>query len=62
MRALGSDAHILDVLATMWTTAFAFFDQAVSSPACVIGGSLDIMLRACEKRSSLRGHGKQLST
>eukprot|EP00965_Chrysotila_dentata_P018070 600360-Pleurochrysis_carterae.AAC.1 len=33
LRAIGSDAHILDVLPTMWLTALAFFQQAAASPA-----------------------------
>eukprot|EP00965_Chrysotila_dentata_P139016 4597404-Pleurochrysis_carterae.AAC.1 len=42
LRAIGSDAHILDVLTTMWPTAFAFFEQAAASPAAVIDGFLEL--------------------
>eukprot|EP00965_Chrysotila_dentata_P120377 3980441-Pleurochrysis_carterae.AAC.1 len=41
LRAIGSDAHILDVLPTMWPPALALFKQAVASPAAVIKGTLE---------------------
>eukprot|EP00965_Chrysotila_dentata_P203402 6181690-Pleurochrysis_carterae.AAC.1 len=33
LRAIGSDAHILDVLLTMWPTSLAFFEQVAALPA-----------------------------
>eukprot|EP00965_Chrysotila_dentata_P013385 442897-Pleurochrysis_carterae.AAC.1 len=45
LRAIGSSAHILDVLPTMWPEAFAFFEQAAASPAAVVdGGSLELIV------------------
>eukprot|EP00965_Chrysotila_dentata_P070074 2314699-Pleurochrysis_carterae.AAC.1 len=44
LRAIGSDAHMLDVLPTMWPTALAFFYQAVASPAAVIDGTLELIV------------------
>eukprot|EP00965_Chrysotila_dentata_P163583 5401428-Pleurochrysis_carterae.AAC.1 len=44
LRAIGSDAHILDVLPTMCPTALAFFEQAAASPVSVIDGSLELIV------------------
>eukprot|EP00965_Chrysotila_dentata_P118945 3932998-Pleurochrysis_carterae.AAC.1 len=44
LRAIGSDAHILDMLPTMWPTALAFFEQAAASPAAVIDCSLELIV------------------
>eukprot|EP00965_Chrysotila_dentata_P096639 3193231-Pleurochrysis_carterae.AAC.1 len=44
LRAIGSDAHILDVLPTMWPTALAFFEQAAASPTAVIDGTLELIV------------------
>eukprot|EP00965_Chrysotila_dentata_P060759 2013268-Pleurochrysis_carterae.AAC.1 len=44
LRAIGSDAHILDVLPTMWPTALAFFQQAAALPAAVIDGTLELIV------------------
>eukprot|EP00965_Chrysotila_dentata_P066324 2195842-Pleurochrysis_carterae.AAC.1 len=43
LRVIGSDAHILDVLPTMWPTALAFLEQAAASPAAVIDGTLELI-------------------
>eukprot|EP00965_Chrysotila_dentata_P122973 4064717-Pleurochrysis_carterae.AAC.1 len=42
--AIGSDAHILNVLPTMWPTALAFFQQAAASPTAVIDGMLELIV------------------
>eukprot|EP00965_Chrysotila_dentata_P169597 5598535-Pleurochrysis_carterae.AAC.1 len=44
LRAIGSDAHILDVLPTMWPTVVAFFEQAAASPAAVIDGTFELIV------------------
>eukprot|EP00965_Chrysotila_dentata_P188625 6172851-Pleurochrysis_carterae.AAC.5 len=44
LRAIGSDAHILDVLLTTWTTALAFFKQAAASPAAVVDRTLELIV------------------
>eukprot|EP00965_Chrysotila_dentata_P249195 6208771-Pleurochrysis_carterae.AAC.1 len=44
LRAIGSDAHIIDVLPTMWPKALAFFQQAAASPAAVVDGSLELIV------------------
>eukprot|EP00965_Chrysotila_dentata_P016668 553258-Pleurochrysis_carterae.AAC.1 len=45
LRATRSNAHILDVLPTMWTTTVAFFDQAAAaSPAAVIDVTHEIIV------------------
>eukprot|EP00965_Chrysotila_dentata_P001726 57654-Pleurochrysis_carterae.AAC.1 len=44
LRAIGSDAHFLDVLPTMWPTMLAFFQQAAASPSAVIDGTLELMV------------------
>eukprot|EP00965_Chrysotila_dentata_P172018 5676609-Pleurochrysis_carterae.AAC.1 len=41
---IGSDAHILDVLPTMWPTALALFQQAAASPAAVMDGTLELIV------------------
>eukprot|EP00965_Chrysotila_dentata_P016235 537248-Pleurochrysis_carterae.AAC.1 len=46
LRAIGSDAHILDVLQTMWPMALAFFEQAAASPAAVIDGTLELFVES----------------
>eukprot|EP00965_Chrysotila_dentata_P015088 499062-Pleurochrysis_carterae.AAC.1 len=44
LRAIGSDAHILDVLLpTMWPTALCLFQQAAASPAAVIDDTLELI-------------------
>eukprot|EP00965_Chrysotila_dentata_P071716 2369238-Pleurochrysis_carterae.AAC.1 len=44
LREIGSDAHILDVLPTMWPSALTFFKQAAASPAAVIDGTLELII------------------
>eukprot|EP00965_Chrysotila_dentata_P135433 4477907-Pleurochrysis_carterae.AAC.1 len=44
LRAIGSAAHLLDVLPTMWPTALAFFERAAASPAAVIDGTLELIV------------------
>eukprot|EP00965_Chrysotila_dentata_P172484 5691659-Pleurochrysis_carterae.AAC.1 len=44
LRAIGSDAHILTVLPTVWPTALAFFEQDAASPAAVIDGTLELVV------------------
>eukprot|EP00965_Chrysotila_dentata_P164917 5445388-Pleurochrysis_carterae.AAC.1 len=44
LRVIGSDEHILDVLPTMWPTVLAFFEQAATSPAAVIDGTLELIV------------------
>eukprot|EP00965_Chrysotila_dentata_P021351 706772-Pleurochrysis_carterae.AAC.1 len=44
LRAIGSDAHIVDVLATMWPKALAFFEHAAASPAAVVDCSLELIV------------------
>eukprot|EP00965_Chrysotila_dentata_P249316 6208841-Pleurochrysis_carterae.AAC.3 len=45
LHAIGSDAHVLDVLPTMWPTALAFFKQATAAPAAVIDGTLELIIK-----------------
>eukprot|EP00965_Chrysotila_dentata_P150016 4954866-Pleurochrysis_carterae.AAC.1 len=49
LHAIGSDAHILDLLPTMWLTALAFFEQAAASPAGVIDGTLKLVVEGMRK-------------
>eukprot|EP00965_Chrysotila_dentata_P015727 520676-Pleurochrysis_carterae.AAC.1 len=44
LRAIGSDAHILEVLLTMWPMALASFEQAAASPAAVFDGTLKLVV------------------
>eukprot|EP00965_Chrysotila_dentata_P149504 4936753-Pleurochrysis_carterae.AAC.1 len=51
LRAIGSDAHIPDVLPTMWPNALAFLEQAAASPAAVVDGSLELIVEGvCEEK------------
>eukprot|EP00965_Chrysotila_dentata_P009190 299275-Pleurochrysis_carterae.AAC.1 len=43
LRAIGLEAHILDVLPTMWPTALNFFEQVAVSPKVVIDGTLELI-------------------
>eukprot|EP00965_Chrysotila_dentata_P107789 3560227-Pleurochrysis_carterae.AAC.1 len=57
LRAIGSDAHILDVLPTMWPEALAFFKQAAASPAAVVYGSLELIVEGVrEDKLTARAH------
>eukprot|EP00965_Chrysotila_dentata_P237635 6202029-Pleurochrysis_carterae.AAC.1 len=44
MRAIGSDARIVDMMPTMWPTALTFFEQAAASLAAVIDGTLELIV------------------
>eukprot|EP00965_Chrysotila_dentata_P238473 6202517-Pleurochrysis_carterae.AAC.1 len=44
LRMIGSDAHIHDVLQTMWLTARAFFEQATALPEGVIDETLELVV------------------
>eukprot|EP00965_Chrysotila_dentata_P132850 4392732-Pleurochrysis_carterae.AAC.1 len=44
LHAIGFDAHILDVLPSMWPTSLAFFQQAAASPAAMIDGALELIV------------------
>eukprot|EP00965_Chrysotila_dentata_P114264 3776682-Pleurochrysis_carterae.AAC.2 len=46
---ISSDAHIPDVLPTMWTTAFAFFEQAAASPVDVTDSTLELIVEDVRK-------------
>eukprot|EP00965_Chrysotila_dentata_P078520 2587547-Pleurochrysis_carterae.AAC.1 len=37
--------QILDVLPTMWMMALAFFEQAAASPAAVVDGTLEFIVK-----------------
>eukprot|EP00965_Chrysotila_dentata_P048408 1605841-Pleurochrysis_carterae.AAC.1 len=62
LRAIGSDAHILDVLPTMWPTALAFFVQAAATPATVVDGSLQLVVEGVREERSPLGLVEQLLT
>eukprot|EP00965_Chrysotila_dentata_P149926 4951489-Pleurochrysis_carterae.AAC.1 len=57
LRAIGSDAHTLDVLPTVWPTALAFFQQAAASPAAVIDGTLELIVK--DVREELTARARQ---
>eukprot|EP00965_Chrysotila_dentata_P071494 2361927-Pleurochrysis_carterae.AAC.1 len=58
LRAIGSDAHILDVLPTTWPTALAFFEQAAASPAVVIDGMLELVVEG-EREEKLSARARR---
>eukprot|EP00965_Chrysotila_dentata_P109259 3610982-Pleurochrysis_carterae.AAC.3 len=63
LHDIGYDAHILDVLPTIWPTALAFFEQFAASPAAVIFGALVEAAhhRGCERGEAHRA-GKSSSS
>eukprot|EP00965_Chrysotila_dentata_P095584 3159356-Pleurochrysis_carterae.AAC.1 len=44
LRAIGPDAHILDLLPTMWPNTLSFFQQAAAPPAAVIDCTLELIV------------------
>eukprot|EP00965_Chrysotila_dentata_P026387 874089-Pleurochrysis_carterae.AAC.1 len=56
-RAIGSEAHIFDMLPTIRTTALAFFEQAAASLAAVIHGTLELIVEGVRKEKlTARAH------
>eukprot|EP00965_Chrysotila_dentata_P188499 6172774-Pleurochrysis_carterae.AAC.3 len=62
LRQIGFDAHILNVLPTMWTMALAFFEQAAASPASVTDRLLKLIVEGMRGEKLTAWAAEQLLT